>query len=137
MEKEKIFKEICECVTSGLRRDAESFENAEKLMELYNQYQEDEQDGVDYIFDINNAEDLKCCIDGGLTSSEIASLCNRGVRFFNFGVNYSDATPVTNGMIMQRVIDNLNEIAFNVVKFAASGNSIYAWAYETYVVPNE
>lgn len=45
-----------------------------KLIDVYNTYQEEERDGVDYIFDFQNKEDLCTCIKGGLTAEELAEL---------------------------------------------------------------
>ena len=33
------------------------------VLDAYNAYQEQERDGVDYIFNIHNREDLACCVD--------------------------------------------------------------------------
>ena len=45
-----------------------------KLIGVYNTYQEEERDGVDYIFDFQKKEDLCTCIKGGLTAEELAEL---------------------------------------------------------------
>ena len=63
------------------------------VLNAYNRYQEDERDGVDYIFDLNNQNDLKCMVDGGLTVTEIVSAWNKvqneGITsYFHFGCNY-------------------------------------------------
>ena len=49
------------------------------LLLAYNRWQEDEHSGVDYIFNINNPDDLIDCIKGGLTADEIAKVLNAGV----------------------------------------------------------
>ena len=59
-----------------------------KLIGVYNTYQEEERDGVDYIFDFQNKEDLCTCIKGGLTAEELAELV---IMFQND--NSEDYTP--------------------------------------------
>ena len=45
-----------------------------RLLGVYNTYQDEERGGVDYIFDFQNKEDLVTCIQGGLTAEELAEL---------------------------------------------------------------
>lgn len=67
-----------------------------RLLGVYNTYQEDERNGVDYIFDLQNKEDLVTCIQGGLTAEELAELvakynCGNGENYttkFLFGCNH-------------------------------------------------
>jgi len=62
-------------------------------VDVYNKYQELERDGVDYLFRIDYVDDVKCCLDGGMTISEIVRLHNnvqQGIMtpYFFFGTNY-------------------------------------------------
>lgn len=81
------------------------------VLQAYNTYQEEERDGVDYIFNINDAEDLKCCIDGGMTAKEIHALYesyNRnGVPYFYFGVNHTKP----------KVISSISALCRNLITF--------------------
>jgi hypothetical protein len=59
----------------------------------YNQYQDDECDSVDYLFSIEDKNDLIICINGGLTANEIGNLAKRAeysnyTPFFLFGCNH-------------------------------------------------
>lgn len=45
-----------------------------RLLGVYNTYQDEERGGLDYIFDFQNKEDLVTCIQGGLTAEELAEL---------------------------------------------------------------
>ena len=71
---EVYFKQIIESVKRSITRDINR--NDTKVIEMvlaaYNRYQEDEHDGVDYLFDITNQNDLKCMVEGGLNVAEIA-----------------------------------------------------------------
>ena len=70
------------------------------VLNAYNTYQEEERDGVDYIFNINNPEDLKCCIEGGMSAKQVAWLYDQSqvntTPFFYFGVNYEKPKPIAN-----------------------------------------
>ena len=70
------------------------------VLNAYNTYQEEERDGVDYIFNINNPEDLKCCIEGGMTARQVAWLYDQSqvntTPFFYFGVNHEKPKPIAN-----------------------------------------
>ena len=57
----------------------------QRLIDVYNTYQEEERDGVDYIFDFQNKEDLTTCIQGGLTAEELAELV---IKFHNDDSEY-------------------------------------------------
>lgn len=63
------------------------------MLNAYNTWQEDENDGVDYIFDIDNKEDTICCLQGGMNVSDIVRIYNemtdnKHSGYFNFGQNY-------------------------------------------------
>ena len=66
------------------------------LLAAFNRYQEDERDGVDYIFDLSKQKDLKCMVEGGLSASEICDAWSTfresdGIvtPFVRFGQNYT------------------------------------------------
>ena len=55
------------------------------VLEAYNCYQETEHDGDNYIFNIDDVDDLKCCVDGGLTANEIYQMVKLNCKHFTFG----------------------------------------------------
>ena len=55
------------------------------VLAAYNRYQEDEHDGDNYIFNIDDVDDLKCCVDGGLTANEIYQMVKLNCKHFTFG----------------------------------------------------
>ena len=105
-------------------------DNVRKMLyKAYNDYQEGERDGVDYIFSLDNKEDLLACVKGGLTAREIAYLYNQSqiktTPFFFFGCNYE--TP--------QVIETLKEfdnILCDCVKDIVLNIIAYPYAYESY-----
>ena len=99
------------------------------LLKAYNDFQESERDGVDYIFDIDNTDDLKCCIDGGMTAQEICGLWlgsqSRHLRYFYFGCNHPKAEPINTWLeLRMNLVAWLDELIPNVLA--------YPYAYESY-----
>ena len=89
-----------------------------KLIDVYNTYQEEERDGVDYIFDFQNKEDLCTCIKGGLLAAEIAELV---IMFQNdnsedyttnflFGCNHESPYLLTHSVLITTLALHANEI---------------------------
>ena len=76
----KAIETMVQKISGAIINDTRNVYSAEGDMVLkmvlaaYNDYQESERDGVDYIFDIENTNDLKCCIDGGMTAKAIGGL---------------------------------------------------------------
>lgn len=95
---ETIIKSLVEFIREDLIHDMQCGQCGDDItilvLNAYNRYQEDERDGVDYIFNINKAEDLKCCIDGGMTANEISWVFTESQKtakntpYFMFGQNH-------------------------------------------------
>lgn len=105
----KLVNEIKNNIAHDLRRYP--YRNGDLLklvLNAYNTYQNEERDGVDYIFDINNLEDLKTCIEGGMTAKEVGWIYEQShvntTPLFYFGVNYEKPKPIAN---YEALIDNL------------------------------
>lgn len=90
------------------------------IFAAYNRFQEDERDGVDYLFDINNNDDSACVIKGGMTIEELFNLnkkCDQlDKRYYFFGHNHT--TPELVGMLgVKNTIKGVSyEIAEYVIK---------------------
>lgn len=86
------------------------------VLNAYNKYEEEEKYGVDYVFDITNTQDVKCCLDGGMSLEEVVEYYNaynmgERYRYFRFGVNYPTATPIANrDKLARQMIDELDNI---------------------------
>ena len=63
------FKNIIDVISKAIARDVKQGKNLSMLLGAFNQWQEDERSGVDYIFDINNKEDLKYLVDNGMITA--------------------------------------------------------------------
>lgn len=57
-------------------------------LDFYNAYQESERDGVDYIFDLENKDDVAVLLTNCENMKEFRELINSGQRFCLSGVNY-------------------------------------------------
>ncbi len=98
--------------------DENDIHTINKLIDVYNTYQEEERDGVDYIFDFQNKEDLCTCIKGGLTAEEIAELVAKfsnksGENYttkFLFGCNHESPYLLTHSVLISALALQANEI---------------------------
>ena len=96
--------------------------NLDMFLKAYNRWQEDEHNGVDYIFNNNNPDDLIDCIKGGLTADEIAEFVNNikgwanEIPNFLFGCNHK-LTPLSKSKIVNLIIDNLDDIVDCIIAY--------------------
>lgn len=108
------------------------------VLAAYNEMQEDERSGVDYIFNINDKEDLKYLVDKELIdASDIAYLYNHPEEFPN-GLFYMN--ECTDGMqpiknLAETLINWLEEITKFVILYVGRGNdTAYQAYYERFFV---
>ena len=89
---------------------------------------------LNHIFNINNKEDLICCIEGGLTASDIADLYNRlFTPFFYFGVNHPKPEVIKNfATIREQLTNSLDDVLPCVVAYVLYHES-YQKVYEKYI----
>lgn len=96
--------------------------NLDMFLKVYNRWQEDEHNGVDYIFNINNPDDLIDCIKGGLTADEIAEFVNsikgwaNSTPNFLFGCNHK-LQSLFNGDIYNLIYNNLDDIVDCIIAY--------------------
>lgn len=97
-------KEIANQLAMTMATDTDIFN---LVLDVYNEYQESERDGVDYIFDLNKKEDLITCIKGGLTARMIQELGDNldkhYTQYFYFGCNH----PIPNSILFEDLKLNL------------------------------
>ena len=87
------------------------------LLKAYNRYCEDEKDGIDYLFNLNNKEDLKCIVEGGMTAREIADLYNKsnGEGYFFFDCNHEEPYPIVGFEKLKSVLLSMLEDITKVI----------------------
>lgn len=137
---EVYFNQIIESVKRSITRDINR--NDTKVIEMvlaaYNRYQEDERNGVDYLFDITNQSDLKCMVEGGLNVAEIAWAWKKVQdehisTYFHFGCNYDGLSAAGNLNDLKRKLTSwLDEILPCVLKYVSRCEE-YADIYEHYI----
>ena len=132
----KVINTMVESIKAAIIRDMQNLSNDEKrvhtlaiVLKAYNDFQESERDGVDYIFDLNNREDLKCCVEGGLTAQVICGLWLRSqsthTPFFHFGVNHEEPKQYRT---MRDLRDNLISWLDELLPYVIA----YPYAYQSY-----
>ena len=101
-----------ELIKKLAKRIKENFKEDRCLIfKAYNRMQEDEFESVDYIFDLNNKDNLIDCIKGGLTAKEIASLyqlCESG--YFYFGCNHEKPYSLTSTELRIQLFNSIEDI---------------------------
>lgn len=108
------------------------------VLNAYNRFQKDERDGVDYIFDIKNQNDLKCMIEGGLTVTDIAWAWNKVqdediTPCFHFGCNYHGLDALgTLADLKLNLISWLDEFLPYVIMYVTRCTE-YQALYEQYI----
>lgn len=95
------------------------------VLDVYNEYQESERDGADYIFDINKKEDLIACIKGGLTARMIQKLVdkldNGFTQYFYFGYNYPNPISIKFKDLKINLYNYLDELVDYIMAYPFEG----------------
>lgn len=128
MEK-NLLKRVLNNVSSNIKVMAENafnmgdIDDIMLILKAYNRYQEDERDGVDYLFDMSNKEDIITCIQGGLSIQEIVFLHLANVKdremtnYFLFGVNHQEPKLLSYTQFKEQLLSYIDEIAESVLEF--------------------
>ena len=132
----QLFSEITAKIITAITRDVMQGKNLDMLLGAFNQWQEDEQDGASYIFNINDKGNLKYLVDNDiLTATDIAWVtqkCKNGL--FVIG---DDGTPVPidDKRLREWLINNAEDYVPYVIMYAArcGKDSAYAQVYEEYI----
>lgn len=148
----KIILAMVNEIKSNIKHDLGLYpiRKCEKLVELllsvYNTYQDDERDGVDYIFAIDNPEDLERCVKGGLSAKEIARIYNGAqsgcvTKWFYFGQNYESAQSIASySCLIKNLIGWLDEILPYVLAYpyrSQSYQDLYTLCITDYMENNQ
>jgi hypothetical protein len=135
------FIEIAKLVSKKINDDVNAGKNLNMLLAAYNEWQEYEKDGANYIFDINNNKDLKFVVDRGFLSAQgiafVVNKCETGL--FQFSGNDPDAgVKGIDIEDLKKILINTSHIFIRYVFMYAprcGSNSAYTSVYEEYVVP--
>lgn len=116
----EIIKQLIEKLTICLKRDCKEGSSVfADIFAAYNQYQEDEENGAGYMFDINNVDDLKCVLDGGMTPKDFHDLYEKAIGSestkFLFGEYYPQPQIVT--YPAEKIYPTLKQIAICIMAY--------------------
>ena len=132
-------------IAHDLANKTEGYYNLlELVLNAYNTYQEEERDGVDYIFNINNIEDVKCCLNGGITIDELATIYNGSKvdtsPYFFFGVNHKIPNVIWNeSVLIEILVSRLYEIIPCVIAYVVYHDAykkLYEYCITNYMTEN-
>jgi hypothetical protein len=118
-------KEIANLLAMKMVTDSDIFN---LVLDVYNEYQESERDGVDYIFDLNKKEDLITCIKGGLTARMIQELGDNldesdkhYTQYFYFGCNHPIPISILFEDLKVNLYNYLDELVDYIVAYPFEG----------------
>lgn len=107
------------------------------VLAAFNRYQEDEHDGDKYIFNIDDVDDLKCCVDGGLTANDIYQMVKLNCKYFFFDrcttfdrCTYTIFTDIDE--LRELLSGYLEDVVWCALKYVSLCDE-YAALYEHYV----
>ena len=108
------------------------------VLNAYNRFQEDERDGVDYIFDITKQNDLKCMVDRGSNVTEIAWAWNKAQKsgitpYFHFGCKYKGLESLGTLKDLKRYLISWLPIFIPYVIMYVTRCTEYQAIYEHYI----
>lgn len=133
------FSELVDIVAEKIRQTLANHKLGDDMKEFnvilkaFNRFQEDECDGCEYFFNVNNPDDLICCIKGGLTAGDISSICKDGKEIFWYGQHYAKPKTFSLADVAQILHSNANNIAYYSLLYCSRCKE-YAEIYETYLV---
>jgi hypothetical protein len=110
-------KDLCDKIIDRLTED----DIFNKVLMAYNQYQEDERFGVDYIFDLDNQEDLKTLVKCGVTAAEISRLYNdnesANSNYLYCGENHTNLRCLNMNELFYQLTANMEEIVLCMLAY--------------------
>lgn len=105
------------------------------LLNAFNRYQEDETDGVDYIFDADNKDDIVCCLNGGMTINELSRIMrfrdNVSKCYYMYNCTYKIPKVLPKAEVKHIILSNLDEILDCVLKYPFVEE--YRYIYTQYI----
>ena len=129
-----LFNDIVSEVSRSIWRDLNSGRNVQKLLNAYNYWQEQECDGANYIFDINNKDDVKYLVNNdSLTTTDIVWIVGAKEDLFR----YTDAgiELISYEKAIEIIKNNTEGVLQCIFLYVArcGDNSPYAEIYEEYI----
>lgn len=122
------------CIKEKDKRD-ELYTN---LLKIYNAYQDNERDGVDYIFNLYDKEDVKCLIDCDVSVAQLAELHQSVVdgkktQYFFFGQNYDGFVAFKTEKELYAFFKNTTDIIIAYTLAHPNMGDAFEWLYDLIV----
>lgn len=109
------------------------------LIEAYNEWQENEHFGVDYLFNLYDKDDLICVIKGGMKGEELAQMyidkqCFGMTDFFFFGENYPTPQQLTTEQLASVITSHITQIVSYILAYGVESKSeAFSFIYTNYI----
>ena len=102
-------------------------------LNAYNMWCESERDGVGYIFDITNKEDLKCLVEHDVNATEIADMVCGGFQYCMYDI--SNKKTLKKADVIDVLISSMEQPIKCMLMYAprCGENSAYTLLYERFV----
>lgn len=136
-KKEKMheaLENVLKVVSENIKRDLKQGKNIDLCLNAYNEWQEDECDGQSYIFNLDNADDLKYLVANDMmTASDISWLMKQKSHCFIFVDEHFKILSMDD--LIKRLISSAEfYMAYAIMYVGRAGvDSPYANIYEEYV----
>ena len=127
----KLIKLVSNAIVEDLKDNSSSVLDVDDIIDTmlkaYNMWQEDTHDGVDYIININNKDDVIYLLQNGkniqvrdISSLYINQYNNNGTPYFRYGQNYEYHPKVLMSMkqLKTQLIDNAEWVITHLFLFA-------------------
>ena len=128
---EQLISELKANIIRDLHDDVVYLTTVARVLKCYNRYQENELDGVDYIFNICNSDDVACCLKGGMSVEQLVNMFNENkdgdaTKFFFFGQNHTSPLQIqTFTQLVGILCDSLDDVIPYIIKYPSEGKEIY------------
>lgn len=118
---QSVSHQLCAFIVEEFNRYIPSTEIM-PLLNLYNRFQEDERNGVDYLFSISSNEDVMTCLKGGMTINELHSLLDENEEtsntpLFFFGENHTTPRLISVDAFKEQLYTHAMELAECIVAY--------------------
>jgi hypothetical protein len=128
---------LLKAIREGIGQDLSKRKNVELCLNAYNSWQELECDGKNYIFNIDNADDLKYLVDNDMiTASGISWVLEHESHFFIFeGEINAEVKILSLDKVIEILLANATDYMTCAIMYVGRTgvDSPYANIYEEYV----
>jgi hypothetical protein len=128
---------MLEVVRKSIGHDLAQQKNIGLCLDAYNLWREDERDGQGYIFNLDNADDLKYLVcNDMLSASEIALIMSGESHFFIYeGDADAKIEIISLDKVIEMLVNNAEDYMAYAIMYVGRGgvDSPYSNIYEEYV----